>query len=275
MSETPAWLTRLRAQTRRGPNAGRVPLCVGTVQVGTVAPEVMKQIGLQRLLDGRYQLSFTECEGTRAWTLSAGDASGALNALAAALRDVGCCGPWRNEQLTVRDAQGQPIATVERGAVRVLGIATDAVHLVGLTADGAGVWLQQRALTKAYHPGAWDTLMGGMVNACDTLAQALARETWEEAGLAVDALTDLLPGAAVQLDQPSDEGGAGLGHLRERVAWWSARLPEGVVPVNQDGEVARFERWSHAAVQAQLAAGALTPEAALVLGAYYDEVRAA
>ena len=212
-----------------------------------------------------------ERDGTHAWVLPTGDASGALNALAAALRDAGCCGPWRDEQLAVRDAQGRPIATVERGAVRVLGIATDAVHLVGLTADGAGVWLQQRALTKAYHPGEWDTLMGGMVSARDTLAQALARETREEAGLEIGTLAGLLPGAAVWLDQPSDEGGAGLGHMRERIAWWSARLPDGVVPVNQDGEVARFERWSHAAAQAQLAAGAFTPEAALVLGAYYEQ----
>lgn len=274
MSETPAWLARLRAQARRGPGEGRVPLRVGTVQVGSVAPEVIEQIGLQRLLGGRYQLSFAECRGTSAWTLPAGDASGALNALAAALRDAGCCGPWRNEQLSVRGPRGEAVGTVERGAVRVLGIATDAVHLVGLTADGAGVWVQQRALTKAYHPGAWDTLMGGMVSARDTLTQALARETREEAGLEIGVLTDLLPGAAVWLDQPSDEGGPGLGHMRERIAWWSARLPGGVVPVNQDGEVARFERWSHAAVRAQLAAGAFTPEAALVLGAYY-EARAA
>lgn len=271
MSAAPAWLARLRAQARRGPDEGRVPLRVGTVHVGSAAPEIIERIGLQRLLDGRYQLSFEEYQGTSAWTLPAGDPSAALNALAAALRDAGCCGPWRDEQLSVRAPRGEAVGTVERGAVRVLGIATDAVHLVGLTADGAGVWVQQRALTKAYHPGAWDTLMGGMVSARDTLAQALARETREEAGLEIGTLADLRPGAAVWLDQPSDEGGPGLGHMRERVAWWSARLPGGVAPVNQDGEVARFEHWSHAAVQTQLAAGAFTPEAALVLGAYYEE----
>lgn len=271
MNATPAWLTRLREQARRGPNEGRVPLLVGTVRVGSVAPQVMSKIGLKRLLGGRCQLSFEEFQGRPAWTLPAGDASGALNALAAALRDAGCCGPWRDEQLSVRGPQGEPVGTVERGAVRVLGVATDAVHLIGLTADGAGVWVQQRALTKAYHPGEWDTLMGGMVSARDTLVQALARETREEAGLEISTLTDLLPGATVQLNQPSDEGGPGLGYMRERVAWWSARLVDGVVPVNQDGEVARFEHWRHAAVQEQLAAGAFTPEAALVLGAYYEQ----
>ncbi|MGB7420409.1 MAG: NUDIX domain-containing protein [Comamonas sp.] len=275
MSAAPHWLTQQRAQARRGPGGGRLPLLVGTTaQIGSVALQLMDQIGRSRLLDGRYQLSFQEYDDTQAWALPADDASGALNALAAALRRDGCCGPWRDEQLAVRDLQGRPIATVERGAVRVLGIATDAVHLIGLTADGAGLWVQQRSLTKASHPGEWDTLMGGMVSAHDTLAQALARETQEEAGLRIDALADLRPGPAVRFDQPSDEGGPGRGYMRECINWWSARLPGGTVPVNQDGEVARFEPWSHARVLEQLAAGAFTPEATLVLGAYYEQCAA-
>lgn len=268
MSASPDWLARLRARARRGPLAGRVPLLIGTVPVGSMAPEVSSQIGLQRFLDGRHQLSFNEHEATPACTLPVHDASAALNALAALLRQMHCCGPWRGEQLAVRGPDGAAIATVERGAVRVLGIATDAVHLVGLNHDASAVWVQQRSRTKACHPGKWDTLMGGMVTASDSLTQALARETQEEAGLHIAALADLRPGATILLDQPSDEGGAGLGYMRETVHWWSARLPQGVVPVNQDGEVERFECWSHAKVQARLAAGAFTPEAALVLGAY-------
>ena len=75
------------------------------------------------------------------------------------------------------------IGQVERGAVRPLGIATQAVHLVGHAADGR-IWVQQRALNKANDPGLWDTLMGGMVSAADTVATALVRETWEEARVA-------------------------------------------------------------------------------------------
>lgn len=270
MSTAPDWLTHLRAQTRRGPLAGRVPLLIGTVVVGSMVPEISSKIGLHRLLGGRHQLSFKEHEGAPACTLPTHDASAVLNALAAVLRELHCCGPWRSEQLAVRGPDGKAIATVERGAVRVLGIATEAVHLIGLNHDASAVWVQQRSRTKAYHPGEWDTLMGGMVTASDSLTQALARETQEEAGLPITALTDLRPGACVLLDQPSDEGGAGLGYMRETVHWWSARLAQEVVPVNQDGEVERFECWSHAKVQARLAAGAFTPEAALVLGAFYD-----
>ncbi|WP_255437710.1 NUDIX hydrolase [Comamonas flocculans] len=266
-----AWLSALRAATRRGPHPGRIPLRLGDAQIGSVAAEILNEIGPKRLLDKRYQLSFEESDGAPALTLPAEQASAALNALAALLREVGRCGPWRNEQLAVRDAAGRQRATVERGAVRVLGIATDAVHLVGLTEDASAVWVQQRSRTKPSHPGQWDTLMGGMVSARDSLRDALARETQEEAGLQLSALTHLQAGAAVLLDQPSDEGGAGLGHLHERVHWWSARLPQAVMPVNQNGEVERFACWSHAEVQARLAARAFTPEAALVLGAFYEE----
>ena len=46
----------------------------------------------------------------------------------------------------------QRSARVERGVVRVLGITTYAVHLVGSRRDGA-VWVQQRAFDKATDPG--------------------------------------------------------------------------------------------------------------------------
>ena len=268
MSAAPACLARLRAQTRRGPAQRRIPVHVGALPIGSIAPEILNENGGLRRLGGREQLSNKEL-GDPPWVVQEREATPALAAIACALRAAGCCGPWRDEQLAVRGADGTRIATVERGAVRVLGIATEAVHLVGVAADGQGLWLQQRALTKAYYPGAWDTLMGGMVAAEDTLEQALARETREEAGLEMGQLAGLRPGAAVQLDQPSDEGGPQLGHMRERVSWWAATLPPGVVPVNQDGEAAGFACWSHAQVREQLARGAFMPEAALVLGAYY------
>ena len=70
---------------------------------------------------------------------------------------------------------------MERAVVRPLGITTFAVHLLA-SPDGRH-WVQQRSLTKPNDPGLWDTLMGGMIPASDSMAQALERETWEEAGL--------------------------------------------------------------------------------------------
>jgi hypothetical protein len=82
--------------------------------------------------------------------------------------------------------------------------------------------VQQRALDKANDPGLWDTLMGGMVSAADTVATALARETWEV-------------------------------------------VPEGLAPVNQDGEVAQFALLDRAELLHRLAQNQFTTEAALIL----------
>ena len=261
------WLAAARAAARQPPAQARQPLWVAGQAVGSVAAGVLNQIDLWRLSDKRYQLLNQEQSGALVWQLDvAPDAvTPALNLLAQALRAQGQCGPWRDEQLAVCNARGERLGTIERGAVRVLGIATRAVHLVGLAPDGR-MWVQQRSHTKPNNPGMWDTLMGGMVSAADTLPQALERETWEEAGLRLPALHGVTPGGQVEFSRPSREGG-GIGYMVECIDWFRCTVPEGLEPCNQDGEVERFELWSPAQVRERIAAGDFTLEAALVLGA--------
>ena len=263
------WLARARTEAARGPGQPRQPLVVAGQVVGSVAEGFLSQIGLQRLMDKRYQLLIGEHSGAAAWHLDApaSATTDALNTLAAALRDAGRCGPWRNEQLAVCNPAGEVVGTVERGAVRVLGIATRAVHLVGLAPDGR-LWVQKRSLTKPNNPGLWDTLMGGMVAASDSLPQALARETWEEAGLRVEALADVQHGGQVHFSRPSREGG-GVGYMVERIDWFSAQVPEVQAPNNQDGEVERFALLAPDTVRAQVAQGQFTLEAGLVLASFW------
>jgi len=135
----PAWVAAARARATCAPAAPRMALLLGGERVGSVDGQIFNKIGLQRLLDKRYQLSIVEYEGAPAWALAADDATAALNDLALTLRAAGRCGPWRDEQLAVCAADGRRLATVERGAARVLGLATQAVHLVGCTADGAAM----------------------------------------------------------------------------------------------------------------------------------------
>ena len=263
------WLATARAAARQPPTQARQPLWVAGQAVGSVVAGILSQIDLSRLSNKRYQLLNQEQSGVPVWHLDvAPDAvTPALNVLAQALRAQGRCGPWRNEQLAVCNAGGERLGTVERGAVRVLGIATRAVHLVGLAPDGR-MWVQQRARTKPNNPGMWDTLMGGMVSAADTLDQALERETWEEAGLLLPALQGVEWGGQVDFSRPSREGG-GVGYMVERIDWFRCTVPEGMEPCNQDGEVERFELWSTEQVRERIAAGAFTLEAALVLGACF------
>ena len=278
------WLANARQKAHQPAHPPRQPLVAAGQVVGSVADGFLSQIGLQRLWDKRYQLSKGEHLGAAVWCLdgpadtaaqapakpptptTADVITDALNTLAAALRDQGLCGPWRDEQLAVTNPAGEVVGTVERGAVRVLGITTRAVHLVGL-APGGRMWVQKRSMTKPNNPGQWDTLMGGMVSAADSLPQALARETWEEAGLQVDALADVTHGGHVSFSRPSREGG-GAGFMVERIDWFRAQVPDGVVPENQDGEVERFELLPQSAVCDRVAQGQFTLEAGLVIAGF-------
>ena len=208
-----------------------------------------------------YQLLKEEPSG---WHLLLGqnDVTTGLNQLADLLRDAGLAGAWRNEQLAVRNESGGQIGTVERGAVRPLGIATLAVHLVGQSPDGR-FWVQQRAFDKPNDPGKWDTLMGGMVSSVDTVETALERETWEEAGLNIADLKNLRYGGRQSNCRPSSDGAAG--YMQEFIEWYVVTLPDGLMPINQDGEVAQFALIDQAHLLAGMQRGEFTLEASLIM----------
>ena len=247
------WRARADAAASLPPRSPRDPLHLdvesGAVAVGSVEPalgERLRSAGLpiRRTADG--------------WQVDA-PAAPSLAAIAAWLRDAGLAGRWRDELLAVVDADEHPIASVERSVVRVLGLVTFAVHLVGFAADGR-VWVQQRAFDKATDPGLWDTLMGGQVGAGETVETALVRETAEEAGLDVAALFDLAQGDRLTIRRPVAEG-----YMVEHIDVYRARLPAGLVPCNRDGEVERFECLDAAELEERLARGDFTLEATLIL----------
>jgi len=180
------------------------------------------------------------------------------------LRAEGLAHVWRDEQLAVDDTQGRRLGSVERAVVRVLGIPTAAVHLAGWSEAG-DCWLQQRAFDKPTDPGLWDTLMGGMISAADTLQEALARETWEEAGLRLEQLAGLAYGGCIETRRPATE--VPHGYLVERLHWFRCVLPAGVLPSNQDGEVAQFAAMPPAEVGERIGRGEFTEDAAWILRA--------
>lgn len=262
------WLEKLRDEAQRPPAQPRTLLMWSGQVIGTVAPGFLESVDVDFLRGQRITFTHKKTPGLgETWSFTAPDATFALNALAQLMREKGRSGPWRNEQIAVCTPQGQRVATVERGAVRVLGVTTHAVHLIGLTPDGR-MWVQQRSKKKPHYPNKWDTLMGGMVAASDTLEQALARETLEEAGLDVAALHHVAHGGQVTFACPSDEVKGGVAYMREKVDWYIATIPEGMTPHNRDGEVQKFECIDTATVLERLEQGQFTPEASLVLADY-------
>ena len=248
---TPAWLARLRERADTPPLRPRdtLRLAQARAEIGSVEPALA-----QRLADA----GLLRSDGAAAWLID-DPADAALARIAAWLREAGVASRWRDELLAVTDAAGKVHAAIERAAVRPLGITTHAVHLVGRHADGRW-WLQQRALDKATDPGLWDTLMGGLVAGHETLLQTLERETWEEAGLHVAELQQLADRGQLRVRRPVAEG-----YMVERIWIWEAVVPAALQPVNQDGEVQRFECVDDTMLREWLVAEAFTLEAALVL----------
>jgi len=250
------WLAALRARADQPPRRPRVPLWAGEARIGSIEPDLFA--GVPRLAGLLEEVTHG---GEQGWRIN-GELTASLHELAVAMRAAGLAHVWRDEQLAVTDERGRTLGTVERAVVRPLGITTFAVHLVGVSPDDRH-WVQQRSLTKPNDPGLWDTLMGGMIPASDSMEQALERETWEEAGLHLSQLAQLRRGGRMLTRRPSGESGAG--YVVEYLDWYGCVVPEGAVPVNQDGEVAQFRLMQPEEVLRLMLRDEFTVEAALIL----------
>lgn len=256
-------LERFTQRAQLPPRQVRLPLRTadGEHTIGSIEDELGSLLADEGLLVSRV----VPGEG---WRLPAGvEPDPALATIARWLRSNGLGGRWRDELLQVDDMHGVTVASIERAAVRPLGIATHAVHLVGHRADGT-VWVQQRALDKATDPGLWDTLMGGLVAAGESIVGTLERETWEEAGLRIEALEATRPFGRLSVRRP-----VGDGYMVEHIAMFEARVPETLVPQNQDGEVAQFARLTLDDLREGLNADQFTLEAALILAHWLQQAR--
>ena len=245
------WRAAARAAADLPPAVPRATLWLDGHAIGSIEPVLAA-----RLADAGLPIAATD-EGVGWRIVAPADAS--LAAIARWLHEQGLSARWRDERLAVASADGTALAVIERAVVRVLGITTRAVHLVGFAPDGR-VWVQQRAFDKAVDPGLWDTLMGGQVSAGESIEETLERETQEEAGLVIADLVDVRHTDRITVRRP-----VARGYVIEHVEVFEATVPAQLVPANQDGEVERFECLTIAALLERLAAGEFSLEATLIL----------
>ena len=192
-----------------------------------------------------------------------------LATVATTLRQAGCAPGWRNELLDVWPEQPagsaasvdrKPLAAIERGVVRPLGLLTRAVHLSGWSQDGH-LWVARRALTKATDPGMWDTLVGGLISSQEDVQLGLVRESDEEAGLEAHDIAGRTPLRTIgrMLRQVPE------GFQSEDVLTCECVLPAHVIPKNRDGEVMEIQLMAPATIFNMLTQGAFTLEASIVV----------
>ncbi len=260
---SPAAIATCVARATQHDASARLPLFVDGLEVGAVACAALASLREQAAA-----VAAPVCLWPAAvhWHGPPGDArDAALDRLHAALRKRGLIRAWRDERYAVVDpVSGTELAVIERAASRFWGTLTFGAHATGYVAGADGrpvaLWIARRSAAKATDPGMWDNLVGGGVPRGQSPADALAREAWEEAGL--DARGVALPRDAAAVLQLRRDVPEGLQY--EWLYAYDLALPEGRVPVNQDGEVAGFERMAPEAAMRCALDGAMTVDAALV-----------
>ncbi len=208
----------------------RMPLLLGTEQVGWVLPEVASALaGLGAAL------------GPGGVTLAAAELDGMARQLMTQGRFR-----WRGEAFDVRAvADGPVLAQIDRGALPAFGVWAEGVHLNGLVqrADGPWLWVARRAADKLLDPGKLDHLVAGGVPAGLSPWATLAKEADEEAAVPATLIAQAVPVALLSYAMERPEG-----LRRDRLHCYDLILPDEFVPHPRDGEVEAFELWPLPAV---------------------------
>ena len=254
MIGAPLWAAaRLRS-------VARVPFVVDGRRVGSVAVAHLPALQALRHVDHELHVSTCQVELRTPVT----ERNAVLAAMHAHLHEQGHILAWRDETYALRDpATLEPLALIERAAARFWGVLTFGAHATGYVADAQGrptqLWIARRSPLKATDPGLLDNLIGAGVPHDQTPRQALLREAWEEAGLTPAQAEAAVAVGSIELHRDVAEG-----LQYEWLYSFDLALPAGLVPKNQDGEVASFELMSPQRVLALLTPQTMTLDAALV-----------
>ncbi|MEO5338295.1 MAG: DUF4743 domain-containing protein [Magnetospirillum sp. WYHS-4] len=155
------------------------------------------------------------------------------------LREEGHFPHWREELYPVAAGFGRPsLFAMERAAVARFGVLAYGLHLNGYVRGPDGslrMWIGRRACDRPLEPGKLDQMVAGGQPAGLTLAENLAKECAEEAGMPADLVRRALPVGAVSYILERPEG------LRRDVLFnYDIELPADFRPRNTDGEIAEF-----------------------------------
>lgn len=190
--------------------------------------------------------------------------SAAVGAAMAALRDAGVISGWRDELYPVlRSFEDPPVLLLERAAAPFFGIKAYGIHLNGYVRrkdPSSGIedtllWVARRSADKPTWPGKLDHIVAGGQPHGLSLAENVAKECQEEAGIPAALAAAAAPVGAVSYTSLQSSG-----LKRDVLFCYDLELPEDFVPEPQDGEVAEFFLMPLPEVAAAVAAGTPAPE---------------
>lgn len=157
------------------------------------------------------------------------------------LRDRGLVPGWRGEHYPVsRSFHAEPVLTIERAAVSLMGSKGYGVHLNGYVHkdDGIHMWVGKRSMQKPTGPGKLDQMVGGGQPIGISVHDNLIKECAEEAGMSVDLAKTAVPVGSISYLTERPDG------LRHDVLFnYDIELPRDFEPTPTDGEVDAFYLW--------------------------------
>ncbi len=211
-----------------------VPFRVGTARVGWIR----RPLSLELRRFGALFHVFEDLVHLDPDLRTTGDRTKAVADAVAALAEDGLIGRLRGESYPVIERLGgEPLFTLDRGAVTEFGIANRGFHLNGLVGTGPGtrMWVARRALTKTTFPGKLDNMVAGGHPAGLSARENLIKECAEEAGIPEALAVTAVPVSMVSYTMEAPEG------LRRHAFWsYDLQVPEDFVPEPVDGEVHDF-----------------------------------
>lgn len=170
------------------------------------------------------------------------DLAAALEKVRDALWSEGLIVEHRNEVMDVLyHCDAEPVATIDRSALRILGLWATKVHVNGIIttyeSSNSQIWLSQRSDTANAAPGHWDTLVAGGKASNVSAFETAVKEGWEEAGITKELMSNLVLGNRIPCVYLSPQG-----MHRELLVAYDLALPCDFEPICNDAEVQDFKR---------------------------------
>lgn len=231
---------------------------VDGIHLGEVTPETANL--LVTTGDGPSVFEFKNVDQNKCLTLS--DAAGstyesrtaAVEAVMLKLRDSGVVS-WRDEQYPIsRGFYEEPVFSMERAAVPLVGAMEYGVHINGLVTQDDGevkMWIARRAANKSKYPGMLDHIVAGGQPVGMGLLENCIKECEEEAGIP-EELTRAGIQAAGGVSYRSYSSSKDL-VTRAVLFCYDLELPASFQPVPTDGEVQDFFLWTMDELKASMA----------------------
>ncbi|WP_084367157.1 NUDIX hydrolase [Neokomagataea thailandica] len=199
----------------------RAPFFWRDEQIGWVSPAIARELRSLKANTGN--------------TLGIQDTN-ALRPLALTLAQRGLY-KLHHEDFDIRNKAGDIIGQIDRGAIPILGLAAEGIHLNGLveTNHGPHLWVARRSMDKKLDPGKLDHLVAGGMSAGLTPSTTVIKEAEEEAGIPPSLAQQAKPVSRIQYAMERPEG-----LRRDVLHCYDLTLPETFRPIPNDGEVESF-----------------------------------